>query len=523
MKEMFKGFYSPEKKDFTEMWTEGVFIFDTNVLLNLYRYPESVRTDFAKVIEKLQGRVWLPFHVALEFQRNRNVEISNQKTRFKDVEKIVDTAYTSTKKDLDNLYLKKRHSKIDPDPFLNELNKLVTKFKEQLVELQSEQPSITEKDSIRELIDKLFNNKVGSPPSSQKDIDEIIKEGEKRYKALIPPGYKDASKGSESFTYGGVTYPNKFGDLIVWKQIIEHAKENSIKNVILVTDDNKEDWWWFCKEGANKKLGPRPELISEITAEADVSNFYLYNSERFLQFSADYLATEVSEESVTQVRDITRVSNDPIEFIGDNVSQWGALLQFMFHGKTPTSFRWDNLEDIVKILNLLGKHGNISHVFMPNGGGLDITGAKVAGEVGCIEIEFQGSSSIVKPISLSLETFEGNTKWSYFRLDTGGLAESGIYDTTTGEDEALTQLEPGNYLSYDVWSAGHHGVDEDGYEIPLPSTARPVTRHFRGAFVIFAKGSIYNQTSSTYDARHNKMDTESFKKYIAEAIAQTES
>ena len=219
----------------------------------------------------------------------------------------------------------------------------------------------------------------------------------------------------------------------------------------------------------------------------------------------------------------TRVSNDPVEFIGDNVSQWGALLQFMFHGKTPTSFRWDNLEDIVKILNLLGKHGNISHVFMPSGGGLDISGAKVAGEVGCIEIEFQGSSSIVKPISLSLETFGGNTKWSYFRLDTGGLEESGLYDTTTGEDEDLTQLEPGNYLSYDVWSAGHHGVDEDDYEIPLPSTARPVTRHFKGAFVIFSKGSIYNQTSSTYDARHNKMDTDKFKKYIADAIAKTES
>jgi hypothetical protein len=523
MKEIFNGFYSPDEKDFAEIWADGIFIFDTNVLLNLYRYPEALRADFSKVIEQLQGRVWLPFHVALEFQRNRNLEIANQKTRFRDVEKIVDQAYTSTKKELDNLYLKKRHSKIDPDPFLNELNKLVTGFKEELSNLQEDQPSVSENDAIRDLIDKLFENKVGPPPESQKDIDDISTEGDKRYKALIPPGYKDASKGTDSFSYGGITYQNKYGDLIVWKQIIQHAKNNDIKNVVLVTDDNKEDWWWFCKEGANKKLGPRPELISEISKEAGVSNFYLYNSERFLQFSSEYLKSGVSEESLIQVRDITKISNDPREFIGDNISQWKALLQFIFHGKTPNSFRWDKLEDIVEILNLLGKHGNISHVFMPNGGGLDISGAKISGEAGCIEIEFQGSSSIVRPISLSLETFDGSYKWSYFRLDTGGLEQSGVYGSTTREEEALTQIEPGHYLSYDVWSVGHNGIDEEGYEIPLPEHTRPITRHFKGAFVIFAKGSTYNRTSSTYDARHNKMDSLKFKQYIAESIVQTES
>lgn len=522
MKELFKGFYSPDEKEFTNIWTEGIFIFDTNVLLNLYRYPETLRADFAKVVKQLEGRVWLPFHVALEFQRNRNVEIANQKTRFRDVEKIVDSAYTSTKKDLDQLYLKKRHSKIDPDPFLNSLNKLVTEFKAELNELQTGQPSVSEQDPIRDLIDGLFGNKVGTPPADQKEIDDISKDGDKRYKALIPPGYKDANKGNDSFSYGGITYQNKYGDLIVWKQIIKHAKENSIKNIVLITDDNKEDWWWFCKEGANKKLGPRPELIAEIAKEANVDNFYLYNSERFLQFSAEYLKAEVSEESLTQVRDITRVSNDPIEFIGDNVSQWGALIQFIFHGKTPNSYQWNKLGDIVEILNLLGKHGGVSHVFMPDGGGLDISGAKVSGETGCIEIDFQGKSSIVKPISLSLETFDGNLKWSYFRLDTGGLKESGIYDNHSGNEEALTQIESGNYLSYDVWSAGYQGFDEDGDEIPLPPQARPVTRHFNGSFVIFAKGSIYNQNSSTYDGRHNKMNSEKFKQYIAEAIVQTE-
>ena len=37
MKNKFIGFYEPTKKEITHTWKKGVFAFDSNTLLNLYR------------------------------------------------------------------------------------------------------------------------------------------------------------------------------------------------------------------------------------------------------------------------------------------------------------------------------------------------------------------------------------------------------------------------------------------------------------------------------------------------------
>ena len=51
----------------------------------------------------------------------------------------------------------------------------------------------------------------------------------------------------------------KFGDFFLWKELLEHGKEQK-RPIIFVTDDKKEDWWLKVK---GRTLGPRPELIAE--------------------------------------------------------------------------------------------------------------------------------------------------------------------------------------------------------------------------------------------------------------------
>jgi hypothetical protein len=67
-------------------------------------------------------------------------------------------------------------------------------------------------------------------------------------------------------------------------------REANIEDVLFVTDDAKEDWWWMVSSGGIKTLGPRPELVREIMERADVRRFWMYNSERFLQFASKELA-----------------------------------------------------------------------------------------------------------------------------------------------------------------------------------------------------------------------------------------
>src|SRR5699024_5390026 len=81
MKEKFGVFYNIyEKKDISSIWKDKaiLFDFDTNVLLNLYKYDEKTRNDFINVIKSVEDRIWIPFHVGLEYHRNRMIKIKER-------------------------------------------------------------------------------------------------------------------------------------------------------------------------------------------------------------------------------------------------------------------------------------------------------------------------------------------------------------------------------------------------------------------------------------------------------------
>lgn len=203
------------------------------------------------------------------------------------------------------------------------------------------------------------------------------------------------------------------------------------------------------------------------------------------------------------------------EFIKENLLKWEKVIKEIFPNEIPNRYTWRNIDEIISVLNKLG---NISHAFMPSGGGDHLCGAKKSLEDGCIELDF-GAMEIVKPISLTFHSFSPEYyEWAYFRLETGGLKPSGIYQNLNHDYEELTELPPGKYVNRSVWDAGFFGYDESGDEIPLPKGTRVISRLFKGAYVIFAEASSYNRVSSTYDGRHNKMSSEEFEDYILNII-----
>lgn len=211
--------------------------------------------------------------------------------------------------------------------------------------------------------------------------------------------------------------------------------------------------------------------------------------------------------------------DDPREkFRQRNLKEWKNFLLNLFANKIPQSKTWNNKTEIIKILNTIGEKPNLTHLFFPNGGGLDLTGAKNSAEDNCIELLFDRLAYIVKPDYLSFEYFGDEYEWAYFRLETLELKPSGIYKELIYNFEELTELNPKNYVDRYIWDQGFIEYDENGDEKPLPKTARVITRLFNGALVIFAKGSIYNRTNESYDAWHNKMEPAEFRKHIEDAI-----
>ena len=292
MNNLFRGYYRPDEEKFRAIWQSATFVLDANILLNMYRYPEEARNQLLSVLQSMETRLWVPYQAALEFQRNRVVAIAEQNNRFSEVRKVFQSYQNQTnsmRSELEKLQLKKKHSSIQsiqPDEFIIALDEQISSFLSKLEELEVNQLSVADHDPIRENLDQLLKGKIGES-FSQNQISEIYKEGETRFKNEIPPGYKDEKKETENqsdvFSYGGINYKRKYGDLVIWKQIIDKAKNDSIQSLIFLTDDKKEDWWWTIKSQGEKKIGPRPELVDEIFREAKTEFFYIYNSEQFLK------------------------------------------------------------------------------------------------------------------------------------------------------------------------------------------------------------------------------------------------
>ncbi|MCR5862264.1 PIN-like domain-containing protein [Flavobacterium sp. J372] len=223
--------------------------------------------------------------------------------------KEFDHAYNNLLSKIKELNLSKRHSVINPESILNDdLTKSVKdnlkSFLRELEELNENQLDVNENDSIQQRILEIFAGKIGTS-FDKSQLEAIYSDGEKRYKDEIPPGYKDASKENEKpnfYLFEDKRYLRQYGDLVIWKEIIQKTKAENLKYVIFVTDDNKKDWWTIRR---GKTLGPRYELLNEIYFEAeDLKLFHMYDSHNFMKYSKENLEIDIRDESIAEAKDI---------------------------------------------------------------------------------------------------------------------------------------------------------------------------------------------------------------------------
>ncbi|WP_170344496.1 PIN-like domain-containing protein [Ruegeria atlantica] len=286
MRSKFRGHFSESQESIDELWQTATFVFDANVLLNLYRYSDKTRTEFVRIIKGIQDRVWIPEQCAFEFFGNRLSVISEQ-----------ERAYKSTGEELAKI--EERFSRSNRHPFLseashNELSSVLKKISKELEKSRKRQETRFNNDDIKDMLADVFEGRVGDAFDSD-TLKDIFLDGETRYAESIPPGYKDKDKVKNPETASDKR--RVFGDLILWKQTIDHAK-NAQTDVILVTDDSKDDWW---QKQSGRTISPRPELIEEFCSETEKS-VMIYSPDRFVQHAGIQLGSRVSEATVDEVK-----------------------------------------------------------------------------------------------------------------------------------------------------------------------------------------------------------------------------
>jgi hypothetical protein len=144
-------------------------------------------------------------------------------------------------------------------------------------------------DDVLTTISDLYEGRVGEA-FGDAELKSIHAEGATRYALEMPPGYKDASKD----------VPDRYGDLVIWKQVLKHAAGSST-SAIFVTDDGKEDWWRIFR---GKRLGPRPELVDEYFAVSG-QRVHFYSPEQFLREAQARFGLEMTDATIGEVQQVS--------------------------------------------------------------------------------------------------------------------------------------------------------------------------------------------------------------------------
>ncbi|NOU49990.1 hypothetical protein HG263_05495 [Pseudoalteromonas sp. JBTF-M23] len=287
MKDLFPGYFKEDIENLREIWDSSLFVFDANILLNLYRYSEVTRTELLRIFEKLGDRVWLSNRTAEEYLVNRTKVISDQERSYEETIRAIEKLKESLKNS-------RQHPFVNSDT-MDEANSVFEKLCIELSDNKSVHTARISNDEIKDSIAHIFDNKVG-PTYDDKRLKQLIIEGEERYKEKVPPGFKDSSKAKDVSSLREQC--RVYGDYIFWSQVIDKANEIE-QNIVLITDDAKEDWW---QKFQGKTLGPHPDLVKEFRNKTNKS-LYMYQAARFLELAKENLGENVSSEIVDEVRE----------------------------------------------------------------------------------------------------------------------------------------------------------------------------------------------------------------------------
>ncbi|TFC56887.1 hypothetical protein E3O62_11955 [Cryobacterium sp. TMT2-15-1] len=289
MRSTLGHFYPPTGAEFEHLWAGAAIVVDTNVLLDLYRYSEASRTEFAAVLQTVCDRLWIPHQVALEFHKNRLNVIDEQVSAFNSVIKNLSSAQAAFAKDMGQF---RKNESVDVAKFLShhqvmsdDLIAMVSAAKE----AHPHVPHNMDEDTTAILVTALFDGRVGEPFEDGR-MKKLYEDGAKRYQSQIPPGYRDSKKPE----------PQRYGDLVLWMQLMEHASSNQ-KDVLFITGDDKEDWW---RQEHGKTIGPRPELVQEFKNQTG-HQVHFYSLKQFLSRAQEEFNANISQSTYDEVESLS--------------------------------------------------------------------------------------------------------------------------------------------------------------------------------------------------------------------------
>jgi hypothetical protein len=95
---------------------------------------------------------------------------------------------------------------------------------------------------------------------------------------------------------------HRFGDYIVWRQLLDQVRTVKATSLIFATDDSSDDWWW---RHDGKTIGPHPSLVHEAQREANC-HAYLYRGDQFINYGTKHFGLKADQKLIDEAATIRR-------------------------------------------------------------------------------------------------------------------------------------------------------------------------------------------------------------------------
>lgn len=260
--------------EFESIWgRKPILIIDTSSIFDLYRGAPSKSENALNLLKEIsKEQLFIPAQVYQEYNKNKQTVINEEFKKInnvkQDLENIIVKANNSFEKVL--YEYKRRHypniKSLEEDlkALTTEISQKANQYKESNQDEVTRNKSMLQNDNIEPFINELKENGCIGEEFPISSLLGIYDEGEKRFKYQIPPGYKDLKKDEKD-----TTKREKFGDLIVWKELLEKAASID-KDVIYLTSDKKE--WKTDKEGIKSP----DQLLFKEFQDYSLQNLYFW-------------------------------------------------------------------------------------------------------------------------------------------------------------------------------------------------------------------------------------------------------
>lgn len=289
---------------------------DTNIISQLYKLNDDARIDFFNWVSTVSNRFHIPNWTVHEYQKR----YCSQKTKDyldeldnKDLVKKLQNlsnfvrGYVS-----DSLLVGSTDYQGQKDKLFADLDEIADKFgkiNNALTKRQNEHQLKVHTDILQNLQPYTMDTDIYS---LMEDIDWSC---DLRYSHLVPPGFEDIKKPE-----------NKFGDLIIWKEILNYCKNHNVTKAIWITRDGKPDMTYTPQKQltgghqASDSISIAHEsLVYEFSLNTNSQEFYLINFLTLVKrISSSYQELAISFQIVTKpestdILETTTLDNQQIE------------------------------------------------------------------------------------------------------------------------------------------------------------------------------------------------------------------